>query len=135
MLNHSLGVLDMAPTATHDTAAPYSSNSFNHQLACPLPSAQLDTPPPADKSIFPDGLKSAGQHGPVESLVRPYSEFPKVIEGPTVWTGADFESQPDKWTRPFTPEEIEELGKAADEFTKNGWPLTGMSKVQLPYPD
>jgi hypothetical protein len=120
----------MAPTAlVGPNDSPLSSHTINHHLTSPLPQTLLPQPPPADKSIFPDGLKSGGQNGPVESLVRPYSEFPKRIDAPTLWTSEEYQNDPKKWTRPFTPEEIEELGAAADEYIKQGWPLTGMSKV------
>ena len=82
-----------------------------------------------DLAKFPDGLKTSGQHPPVYSQVRPYSEFPKVITGPTVWKAEDYRENPDLWTHKFTDEEIKEISDASDAFIHNGTPLTGISKV------
>jgi hypothetical protein len=49
-----------------------------------------------------------------------------------VWDKSDFEGRDDKWQRPFTPEEIEEIGKAADGYIASGRPLTGISQVSQP---
>ena len=86
-------------------------------------------PQPAAKSIFPDGLKTGGQHQPVYELIQPFDKFPTVISGPTVWKKEDFISNPEKWTHPFTQEEITEISDAADKFMAAGLPLTGISKV------
>jgi len=83
----------------------------------------------ASKSIFPDGIRTSGQHTPLSSKLRPYSDFPKEISGPTVWKKEDYIDNPEKWTHPFTQEEVEELGAAADNFIAKGIPLTGISKV------
>lgn len=87
----------------------------------------------APTSIFPDGIRTSGQHPPVYSLLKPYSEFPKQIAGETAWQKEDFQANPEKWTHSFTEEEIEELGNAADKFIESGTELTGISKVLLPY--
>jgi hypothetical protein len=83
----------------------------------------------APRDIFPDGIKTSGQHPPLYDALRPYSEFPKEITGPTVWKKEDFEGKPEAWTRPFTNEEVDELGQAADAFIESGTALTGISKV------
>jgi hypothetical protein len=85
----------------------------------------------APKDIFPDGIKTSGQHEPVPDLLRPYEAFPEKIQGPTVWTREDYKDQPEKWTHRFTKEETEELGKASDDFIAAGIPLTGISQVSL----
>lgn len=84
---------------------------------------------PAKTSVFPDGLKTAGQAEPEFSLLRPYEDFPKEVVGPTVWKAEDYRDHPERWTHRFTAEEILELGKAADEFIASGVPLTGITKV------
>lgn len=86
----------------------------------------------APRNIFPDGIRTSGQHPPLYDALKPYSEFPKEITGPTVWTKEEFESRPEAWTHPFTDEEIADLGRAADAFIASGTPLTGISKVSPP---
>jgi hypothetical protein len=114
----------MAPTAIYDSPTSYPQ----HDAILPLPTHALG-PLKADPAVFPDGLKTSGQHSPIASLIRPYSEYPKKIEGRTVWSKHDFEGRNDKWQRPFTPEEIAELGQAADDFIASGIPLTGITQV------
>ncbi|RAL66928.1 hypothetical protein DID88_007710 [Monilinia fructigena] len=36
-----------------------------------------------DRKIFPDGIKTSGQHPPLYDQLRPYSDFPKEITGET----------------------------------------------------
>ena len=87
----------------------------------------FDGPPP--KSIFPDGLKTSGQHPPLYDELRPYEDFPEHIAGDTVWKADDYENNPERWTHHLTQEEITELSDAADRFKEAGIPLTGISKV------
>jgi hypothetical protein len=85
---------------------------------------------PAPKSLFPDGLKTSGQHNPDYSLLTHPSQFPKEpISGPTVWKAEDYKDHPERWTHVFSAEEIEELGEAAEGFMRSGRGLTGMAKV------
>lgn len=86
------------------------------------------------KSIFPDGLKTSGQHNPIYSRLASYSDYPKEITGPTVWEAADYKDNPERWTHVFSSEEIAELSKAADDFIATGTPLTGMAKEHFPLP-
>ncbi|KAL1953055.1 hypothetical protein VTO42DRAFT_3727 [Malbranchea cinnamomea] len=98
-----------------------------------LPAQELKkTDVPLD--IFPDGLKTTGQHEPIYELLRPFSDFPKEITGPTVWTAEEYKNAPEKWTHWFTEEEIAELSEAADAFIASGTPLTGISKSKFPLP-
>jgi len=87
------------------------------------------TAPTAPKSLFPDGLKTSGQHNPTYALLTPPSLFPKEISGPTVWKAEDYRDHPERWTHVFSAGEVEELGRAADDFIGSGRPLTGMAKV------
>ncbi len=83
-----------------------------------------------DRSIFPDGIKTSGQHPPLYDLLRPYSEFPKEISGESVWKAEDYANNPERWVHVFTDEEISELSAIADEFIAAKIPLTGISKVR-----
>jgi hypothetical protein len=83
----------------------------------------------AAKSIFPDGIRTSGQHAPLFEKLRPYSKFPKEITGPTMWKKEDYINNPERWTHPFTNEEVVELGAAAENFIEKGIPLTGITKV------
>lgn len=82
------------------------------------------------KAIFPDGIKTSGQTSPDADKIRPYSEFPTEITGPTVWKAEDYQNNPERWTHRFSDEEVAELSKAADDFLASGTPLTGIAKVR-----
>lgn len=94
---------------------------------------QTDTsqfaPTTINLSVFPDGLKTSGQHPPVYSRVRPYKDFPKVHNGPTVWKAEEYRENPELWTHHFTDEELQELEAVTDDFIQKDLPLTGISKV------
>lgn len=99
---------DSAPTAPHNLSAPLH--------------------------IFPDGLKTTGQHPPLYDQLAPFDRFPKEITGPTVWRSEDYRNNPEKWTYTFTAEDISELSTAADNFLAAKIPLTGITKVRK-YPN
>ncbi|CAK7238469.1 hypothetical protein SEUCBS140593_010720 [Sporothrix eucalyptigena] len=88
----------------------------------------------APRSIFPDGIRTSGQHNPIYSQLKPYSEFPKEITGPTVWHKEDYEGQPERWVHRFSAEEVAELSATADAFIESGTPLTGITKSNFPLP-
>lgn len=90
---------------------------------------------PVDTNIFPDGIKTSGQHPPLYDLLHPYEDFPKEIVGPTVWKAEDYKNNPERWTHPFSDDEIAELDKAADAFLAAGHPLTAISKDLFPLPE
>jgi len=100
-------------------------------LTSPPPAAPhtFSSVPKLDRSIFPDGLKTSGQHNPEYSLLTPYDKYPKEITGPTVWKAEDYRNNPERWTHSFSEEEIAELSDAADSFIASGKPLTAMAKV------
>jgi len=81
------------------------------------------------RSVFPDGIRTSGQHPPLYEKLRPYSDFPVEVDGPTVWKKEDYLDNPERWTRRLTDDEVRELGDAADRFIESGTPLTGISKV------
>lgn len=100
----------------------------------PALTESLPTPPhelggSVPLNLFPDGLKTVGQQPPLYDQLKPYEKFPKQITGPTLWKAEDYRNSPEKWTHPFTEEEIEELSKTADNFLAAKIPLTGISKV------
>lgn len=84
---------------------------------------------PVPKSIFPDGIRTSGQQPPIYELLKPYSEFPKHITGPTVWKKEDYIGHADRWIHAFTDDEVQEISDAADKFIESGIPLTGIAKV------
>ncbi|KAI0182021.1 Clavaminate synthase-like protein [Hypoxylon sp. FL1284] len=87
-----------------------------------------------DLSVFPDGLKTTGQHPPLEDKIYPYSVFPKHIEGPTEWKAEDYANNPERWVHQFSEEELEEISKTADDFIALGKPLTGINKDNFRLP-
>ncbi|EON96217.1 putative taurine catabolism dioxygenase protein [Phaeoacremonium minimum UCRPA7] len=88
----------------------------------------------APRSIFPDGIRTSGQHPPLYDALRPYEDFPKEITGPTLWKREDYINNPERWTHPFTDDEVQELSAAADNFIASGTPLTGISQDNFPLP-
>ncbi|CAF9905381.1 MAG: hypothetical protein HETSPECPRED_004977 [Heterodermia speciosa] len=77
------------------------------------------------RNIFPDGIKTSGQHPPIYEELRAYEDFPESIDGPTLWKSEDYRENPERWIHPFSQEEIEEISIAADNFRAAGIPLTG----------
>ncbi|KAF2466843.1 taurine catabolism dioxygenase-like protein TauD [Lindgomyces ingoldianus] len=108
-----------------------------HTTYLPTPSHQISSTSnnKASKAIFPDGIKTSGQHAPLYDQLRPYSEFPKEIAGPTVWKAEDYTHNPERWTHPFSPSEIQEMSCAADAFLASGTPLTGITKETFSLPN
>jgi hypothetical protein len=102
---------DSQPTAPHELSNPSHKN--------------------VSRKTFPDGIKTSGQHPPIYDALRPYSEFPKEITGPTAWKAEDYTNNPERWVHDFSDEEIEELSVVADKFLADGIPLTGISQVGL----
>lgn len=95
-----------------------------------LPTAPHDLGGPISWDLFPDGLKTTGQHPPLYDHIIPFDKFPKQIDGPTVWKAEDYRENPEKWTHVFTQDQIDELSTASDAFLASKTPLTGISKVR-----
>ncbi|KAL2870747.1 TauD/TfdA family dioxygenase [Aspergillus lucknowensis] len=91
-------------------------------------------PAPLPIDVFPDGLKTTGQHAPLYQELHPFDDFPKQITGPTLWKPEDYRDAPEKWTHLFTAEEVAELSATADAFLAAKIPLTGISKANFPLP-
>ncbi|KAF7952820.1 hypothetical protein EAE96_006046 [Botrytis aclada] len=96
----------------------------------PIAPHQLSSPSQKtiDRKVFPDGIKTSGQHPPLYDQLRPYSDFPKEITGETVWKAEDYINNPERWVHVFNEEEIAELSAVADKFIADKTPLTGISQ-------
>jgi hypothetical protein len=99
----------------------------------PIPTKYANNRAPT--SIYPDGIKTSGQHAPIYDLLRPYEDFPKEITGPTVWNAEEYKNHPEQWTHHFTDSENEEISAAADAFIASGTPLTGISQDNFKLPN
>ncbi len=105
-------------------------------LATPAESShELSLNSRAPKNIFPDGIRTSGQHEPNYDLLRPYSDFPKQISGSTLWSKSDYQNHPERWTHCFSEAEIKEINDAADAFISSKTPLTGISKEKFQLPE
>ena len=102
-------VLETQPTAPHNLSSPSQKV--------------------IDRKIFPDGIKTSGQHPPLYDQLRPYSEFPNEITGESVWKSEDYANNPERWIHVFNDEQIAELSGAAQKFLAHKTPLTGISKA------
>lgn len=80
-------------------------------------------------AIFPDSIKTSGQHPPLYDELRPFEDFPEEITGPTAWKAEDYIDAPERWVHHFTEEEIAEMSHTADAFLASDVPLTAISKV------
>ena len=81
------------------------------------------------KLLFPDGIKTSGQHPPLYNELRPFDQFPIEISGPTVWRADDYIHNPERWVHEFSLEQVAEMSEAADNFLAASTPLTGITKV------
>ena len=86
---------------------------------------------PESKAPSNNDTKTSGQHPPVYDKLFPFDSFPSQISGPTVWKAEDYRNNPSQWIHPFTPTELTEMSKAADDFLVAGKPLTEISKACL----
>lgn len=106
-------------------------------MAPALIDASISTPgrphKPAPVAIYPDGIKTSGQHPPLYDELSPFKDFPEEITSPTVWKAENYVHAPEQWIHRFTEEEIAELSDAADAFLASDAPLTGITKVWLQY--
>ncbi|RDW74032.1 hypothetical protein BP5796_07474 [Coleophoma crateriformis] len=108
-------ILDSQPTAPHELSSPAQKT--------------------VDKKIFPDGIKTSGQHPPLPEYIKPYSDFPKEIRGETVWKAEDYKNNPERWVHQFTAEEISELNDAANKYLSDKTPLTAISQDNFKLPN
>ncbi|KAM3503831.1 hypothetical protein MY10362_003945 [Beauveria mimosiformis] len=90
---------------------------------------------PIDRKAFPDGLRTSGQHPPIESQIRPFEAFPTEITGPTVWEGREMATRHDEWAHHWTESELNELLQAVNAFTVSGIPLININKHNFHIPN
>jgi hypothetical protein len=135
----------MAPALT--SSAPTAPHELSKKLV------NNDAP----RNIFPDGIKTSGQHEPLYDQLRPYSDFPKEITGvrtyhsihlpsthasnadtntsqSTAWSKSEYTNDPERWTHQFSDDEVKEISDAADAFIASSTPLTGIAKEKFPLP-
>ncbi|KAL8800451.1 MAG: hypothetical protein Q9182_005163 [Xanthomendoza sp. 2 TL-2023] len=86
------------------------------------------------RAIFPNGIKTSGQHPPIYHELRDLEHFPRSIHAPTLWRAEDYRDNPERWVHHFSHEELAELSMAADSFRAAGTPLTGMTQANFPLP-
>ncbi|KXJ88080.1 taurine catabolism dioxygenase TauD [Microdochium bolleyi] len=90
--------------------------------------------PPVDRKVFADGLRTSGQHPPIESQLRPFEQFPRKIEGPTVWTPQQMQASSHEWIYNLEKNELDEIWQAVQDFSASGKPLTTISKASFRLP-
>lgn len=59
---------------------------------------------------------------------------PEKIYEPSAWVGMDMSKEPDLWLKTFSPDEINELEKAADEFLSSSLSIGDLSIETFPLP-
>ncbi|ETN39273.1 uncharacterized protein HMPREF1541_05496 [Cyphellophora europaea CBS 101466] len=103
------------------------------QQATPSPPGGKVNSKHVDLSIFPDGIKTSGQHDPIYDQIAPYSAFPKAIPttAPTYWEAPDYAGNPSLWQHPLSSEELASLSAAADDFMAQDLPLTAISPANF----
>jgi len=89
---------------------------------------------PASRDVFPDGIRTSGQHPPLYDQLKPFEQFPEQIAGPTLWKKDEYIDHPERWVHEFSPEEIKEMNDAADGFLASSIPLTGITKDNFKLP-
>ena len=78
--------------------------------------------------------RTSGQHNPIYELIKPYHEFPKKIEGDTLWLANDYGNGGKDWKYIWTKSDVDEIWKAVEDFEKKGLPLTAITKDLFPLP-
>ena len=89
----------------------------------------LPRPNPIDRKVFPDGLRTSGQHPPIENQLVHFEGFPRKINGSTVWKAQEMADDPQRWVHQWTETELQQLLGAVESFIDSGVPLTEISKV------
>ena len=75
-----------------------------------------------------DNLQTSGQFDQLPETVQPYENYPKSIDGPTVWNRDDYQNAPERWVHHWTDEELADIERATLAFEETGLTLTSMSK-------
>lgn len=66
--------------------------------------------------------------------VQPYENFPKFLSGPKLWNRDDYQSNPGRWIRDWTEEELQQIETATFNFEKTGLPVTAITKETFVLP-
>lgn len=74
---------------------------------------------------------TSGQYEPLFDELVPYEQFPDRVDGPTLWVKEDYQNSPEKWQYRFTQQDIQDIGRAADDFTARGRQLVDISKAEF----
>lgn len=93
-------------------------------------------PPPGAKVPSLANILTSGQYDIDETVLTPYEDLPKKIEGPTVWTKEEYgkEENKEKWVRRWTDEEIEQFEKAAQDWVASGRPHEEIERSTIDLP-
>lgn len=88
-------------------------------------------PAPGAKVTSLANVLTSGQYDIDESVLVPYEDLPKKIEGPTVWSREEYEKpeNQEKWVRWWNAEEIQQLEKAASDWVNSGRPHEEIERV------
>ncbi|KAI8069426.1 hypothetical protein BC940DRAFT_332339 [Gongronella butleri] len=54
--------------------------------------------------------------------------FPEQLEGPKLWTGADYQDHEDQWVYELNEQELREIQDAVDDFDASDKPLSAINK-------
>ena len=76
-------------------------------------------------------LQTSGQHDQLKETIQPYENYPKQIDGPTVWVKEDYQDHPEKWIHHWTNDELADIERATSAFEALNLPLTEMSRERF----
>ncbi|WVW83551.1 hypothetical protein I302_105572 [Kwoniella bestiolae CBS 10118] len=94
-------------------------------VAAPSVAHSFRSPPPKHNL-------TSGQHEPDESLIQPYSVFPKVVTGPTVWNKEDLSKNESLWKEAWSAEQVKELEESYEQFLGTGLDLPYITQDTFP---
>lgn len=120
------------PTAASTTAtATGNVNDLGAKGQAAAVASGRAPPAPGAKVASLANVLTSGQYDTDESLLTPYEQLPKKIEGPTVWTKEEYEKpeNQERWIRRWTDEEVGQLEKAAKEWVASGRPHEEIERV------
>ena len=125
----------MAPVATETPAPALPQFAHANDLGAKGQAAALAAgkapPPPGAKVASLADVLTSGQYDIDESVLTPYEQLPKKIEGPSVWSREEYEKpeNQERWVRRWSDTEIDQLEKAASEWVKSGRPHAEIERV------
>ncbi|KAJ4362455.1 hypothetical protein N0V83_010548 [Neocucurbitaria cava] len=90
----------------------------------------------ATEHVWGQGLGlSSGQREPEYNLLVPYEEMPEVITGPTAWTKEELEASHERWLRPFTEVEVDQIEQAIHQVESRQLQLAEIDRSTFVLPD